>query len=83
LVATADMPLASLVLKKGGFALKPRGESYTGDNTAQHLTMRAFMEQLRSGGVETGGPAPFGHSDRQNFANQLDRHLAREITRQR
>jgi uncharacterized protein YaiI (UPF0178 family) len=23
------------------------------------------------------GPAPYGQSDRQNFANQLDRHLAR------
>ena len=47
------------------------------DNIAQLLTMRAFMEELRSGGVETGGPAPYGNADRQNFANQLDRHLAR------
>lgn len=77
LVVTGDIPLASLVLENGGFALNPRGEFYTRDNIAQHLTMRAFMEELRSGGVETGGPAPFGQADRQNFANQLDRHLAR------
>lgn len=77
LVVTADIPLAQLVLEKGGFALNPRGEFYTPDNIAQHLTMRAFMEELRSGGVATGGPAPYGQSDRQNFANQLDRHLAR------
>jgi uncharacterized protein YaiI (UPF0178 family) len=77
LVVTADIPLASLVLEKGGFALNPRGEFYTPDNIRQHLSMRAFMEELRSGGVETGGPPPFGQSDRQNFANQLDRHLAR------
>ncbi len=77
LVVTADIPLASLVLDKGGFALNPRGEFYTPDNIRQHLSMRAFMEELRSGGVETGGPPPFGQSDRQNFANQLDRHLAR------
>jgi uncharacterized protein YaiI (UPF0178 family) len=37
------------------------------------------MEELRSGGVETGGPGPFSHADRRNFANQLDRHLARYI----
>src|SRR5450830_1831468 len=49
----------------------------TADNIAQQLTMRAFMEELRSGGVETGGPAPYGNADRQNFANQLDRHLAK------
>lgn len=77
LVVTADIALAGLVLEKGGYALNPRGEFYTDDNIAQQLTMRAFMEELRSGGVETGGPAPFGQADRQNFANQLDRHLAR------
>jgi len=37
--------------------------------------MRAFLEELRGGGVETGGPAPFSPRDGQNFANQLDRHL--------
>ena len=60
LVITADIPLAAQVLDKGGDALNPRGEFYTKDNIAQQLTMRAFMEELRSGGVDTGGPAPFG-----------------------
>ena len=68
---------ASDVLKKGGLALNPRGEFYTNDNIAQMLTMRAFMEELRSGGVDTGGPAPFSQADRQSFANTLDRHLAK------
>ena len=77
LVVTGDIPLAAQVLEKGGFALNPRGQFYTKDNIAQQLTMRAFMEELRSGGVDTGGPAAFNHADRQSFANQLDRHLAR------
>ena len=77
LVITADIPLASLVLEKQGYALNPRGDFFTADNIAQQLTMRAFMEELRNGGVDTGGPAPYGNGDRQNFANQLDRHLAR------
>ena len=75
LVVTGDIPLASDVLKKGGYALNPRGEFYTNDNIAQQLSMRAFMEELRSGGVDTGGPAAFSQSDRQSFANSLDRHL--------
>ena len=75
LVITGDIPLAADVLTKGGFALNPRGEFYTKDNIAQQLTMRAFMEELRSGGVDTGGPAAFSQSDRQSFANSLDRHL--------
>lgn len=77
LVITADIPLAADVLKKGGHALNPRGEFYTNDNIQQHLSMRNFMDELRGSGVDTGGPAPFSHSDRQNFANQLDRHLTR------
>jgi uncharacterized protein len=75
LVVTGDIPLAADVLKKGGYALNPRGDFYTADNIAQQLTMRAFLEELRGGGVDTGGPAPFSQGDRQNFANQLDRHL--------
>ena len=77
LVITADIPLAADVLAKGGYALNPRGEFYTPDNIAQQLTMRKFMDELRGSGVDTGGPAPFGQADRQNFANQLDRHLSR------
>jgi uncharacterized protein len=77
LVITADIPLAADVLKKGGLALNPRGEFYTIDNIEQYLTMRHFMETLRSSGVDTGGPNAFSSADRQAFANQLDRHLTR------
>lgn len=75
LVVTGDIPLASDVLEKGAYALNPRGEFYTKDNIRQFLTMRTFMDELRSSGVETGGPAPFSQSDTRNFANHLDRHL--------
>jgi uncharacterized protein YaiI (UPF0178 family) len=81
LVVTGDIPLAALVLEKGGFALNPRGDFYTRDTIAQQLTMRAFMEELRSGGVDTGGPPAFSQADRQQFANALDRHLARHRPR--
>jgi uncharacterized protein YaiI (UPF0178 family) len=78
LVITADIPLAADVLEKGGHPLNPRGEFYTKDNIQQHLTMRSFMDDLRSSGVDTGGPAAFSQSDTRNFANQLDRYLARQ-----
>ena len=77
LVVTGDIPLASDVLKKGGYALNPRGEFYTEHNIAQMLTMRKFMDELRGSGVDTGGPAPYSQSDRKMFANALDRHLGR------
>lgn len=75
LVITADIPLAASVIQRGGRALDPRGEFYSHDNIEERLTMRTFMDELRSSGVETGGPPPFNHADRQAFANQLDRFL--------
>ena len=75
LVITADIPLAAGVIEKGGHALDPRGEFYTKDNIKERLAMRKLMDELRSSGVETGGPATFSNADRQAFANKLDRFL--------
>jgi uncharacterized protein YaiI (UPF0178 family) len=77
LVITADIPLAAQVIEREGFALNPRGEFYTRDNIRERLTMRNFMEELRGSGVDISGPATFSQSDRQAFAAQLDRFLAR------
>jgi uncharacterized protein YaiI (UPF0178 family) len=77
LVITADIPLAALVIEKGGHALNPRGEFYTTENICERLTMRNFMDELRNTGVNTGGPAVLSLSDRQAFANQLDRFLTK------
>ena len=77
LVITADIPMAAQVIEKGGHALNPRGEFYSLDNIRERLNMRDFMEALRGSGVEVSGPAAFAQADRQAFANQLDRFLAR------
>jgi uncharacterized protein YaiI (UPF0178 family) len=77
LVITADIPLAAAVIAGGGYALNPRGEFYTANNVRERLALRDFMTQLRSGGVETGGPPTFSPRDREAFANQLDRFLAK------
>ena len=77
LVITADVPLAAAVVEKGGHALSPRGEQFTADNVRERLSIRNFMDELRSGGVNTGGPAALGARDKQAFANQLDSFIAR------
>lgn len=77
LVITADIPLAALVIERGAHALNPRGEFYTPDSIKQRLSMRNFLEELRSSGVNTGGPAVISLKDRQDFANQLDKFLTR------
>ena len=40
-----------------------------------------LMEELRGSGVELSGPSAFNHSDRQAFAAELDRFLARNLPR--
>ena len=74
-VITGDIPLASWVIDAGGEALNPRGEIYTRETIQARLGMRNFMEELRSAGVQTGGPAPFNAADKQRFANALDKWL--------
>lgn len=75
LVITGDIPLAAEIIAKKAHALNPRGELYTTENIRARLNMRDFMETLRSSGVDTGGQAAMSQSERQDFANQLDRFL--------
>lgn len=78
LVITGDIPLAAEAIEKGAVALNHRGEFYTTQNIKELLNMRDFMETLRSSGLETGGgPSALNQSDRQAFANQLDKWLSK------
>jgi len=77
LVVTQDIPLAAEVVSLGADAVSPRGEPFTPDNIRSRLAMRNFMTELRDSGVRTGGPAPLAPTDKQRFANVLDRWLAR------
>jgi hypothetical protein len=77
LVITSDIPLAAEIIEKQAIALSPRGELYTADNIKNRLTMRDFMDSLRSSGIDTGGPPPLNQGDRKAFADQLDRILSK------
>lgn len=77
LVITADIPLAAEVIEKGALALNPRGEAYSKENIGSLLNMRDFMDTMRSSGIQGGGPPPLNNADRQAFANQLDKYLAK------
>ena len=77
LVITADIPLAAEVIESGAMALNPRGELYSENNIRQRLAMRNFMEEMRSAGQISGGPPTLSQTERREFANQLDRILAK------
>lgn len=77
LVITQDIPLAADVIASGAEVLHPRGQRLDKDNIQAKLDMRNFMENMRSSGVHTGGPAKLSNQDIQTFANKLDRWLAK------
>lgn len=77
LVITADIPLAAAVVAKGALAINPRGALYDKENIGERLALRDMMDELRSSRLIRGGPAPLDQKDKQAFANQLDRVLAR------
>jgi hypothetical protein len=73
LVITSDIPLADEVITKLALALSPRGELYSKENIKSRLNIRDFMDTMRASGIHTGGPSALSQTDRQNFANHLDR----------
>lgn len=79
LVITGDIPLAARVVAVAGTALNPRGTLYDSETIREHLGRRDFLEELRSSGVQTGGPPSLSKGDVQTFANALDRFLARAV----
>jgi len=80
LVITGDIPLAAEVIEKGGNALSPRGELYSADSIKSRLGMRDFLDNLRASGIDTGGPPALSQGDRNAFANQLDKLLAKNTS---
>ena len=77
IVVTSDIPLAAEVIELGALAINPRGELYTEETIRSRLNMRDFMEAMRDSGLALGGPSRLGAKEKQQFANNLDRLLAK------
>jgi len=78
IVITQDIPLAALVIEKGGIALHPRGEVFTESNIKARLHLRDFMDTLRGAGVQTGGPPPISERDKREFSSSLDQTILKQ-----
>lgn len=76
-VITADIPLADRCLKAGAQALKANGQPFTPDSIGSALAGRMVGEHLRSMGVATSGPPPFGPADRSRFLQALDQAVVK------
>ena len=82
-VVTADILLADRCLKAGGTVLSPTGKPFTSASIGGAIATRAIMADLRAGGDQLGGPAPFAKTDRSRFLQALDTALERLVREQK
>jgi hypothetical protein len=75
IVITADIPLAARCLAAGAYVLGPTGRPFTEANIGDALATRNLLSEMRSAGIESGGPPPFDPRDRSNFLQALDRAI--------
>jgi len=76
-VITADILLADRCLKLGASVISPTGNPFTSASIGSAIAVRAIMSDLRAGGDNVGGPAPFSKADRSRFLSALDQVLNR------
>ena len=79
LVVTADILLADRCLKAGAQVLSPTGKPFTTASIGAAVATRAIMADLRAGGDQLGGPAPFANTDRSRFLQALDTALVKAM----
>ena len=77
IVVTTDIPLAHRALAAGAAVVQPTGRILDEASIGMALATRDLMEDLRSGGEQTGGPRPFSARDRSAFLSALDTMIMR------
>jgi len=77
IVVTADILLAERALQKGAIVLGPTGKPFTENSIGGAIATRAIMADLRAGGDQVGGAAPFSKADRSRYLSALDEALNR------
>lgn len=78
-VITADVPLAARCVKAGANVIAPNGRAFTEQSMGMALAVRNLMDDLRSQGETTRGPAPFSPKQRSEFLSALDLALVKLI----
>ena len=76
-VITSDILLAERCLKVNASVIAPTGKPFTSASIGGAIAVRAIMNDLRAGGDQIGGPAPFSKTDRSRFLQVLDTELVR------
>lgn len=72
IVITADILLAERAIEKSATVLSHTGKPFTENSIGMAVATRSIMADLRAGGEQVGGPAPFSKKDRSRFLSALD-----------
>ena len=78
IVITADILLADRCLKAGATVISSNGTLFTENSIGAAVATRAIMADLRAGGEQHGGAAPFSNADRSRFLSALHNALVRK-----
>lgn len=79
LVITSDIPLADRVISKNAYVINHSGKFFDENNIKDALAIRNLMQSIRDSGEITKGQTPFNKKDVQQFANQLNIFLNRQL----
>ncbi|MFN8393016.1 MAG: YaiI/YqxD family protein [Bdellovibrionota bacterium] len=71
IVVTADILLADRCIKAKATVINPNGTLFTENSIGAAVATRAIMEDLRAGGEQLGGKAPFSKADKGRFLSAL------------
>ncbi|MBO6917055.1 MAG: YaiI/YqxD family protein [Rhizobiaceae bacterium] len=72
IVITSDILLAERCLKQSATVISPTGKPFTENSIGMAVATRSIMADLRAGGEQIGGQAPFSKADRSRFLSALD-----------
>lgn len=78
IVITTDILLAERCVRgQAGAVMAATGKPFTENSIGMAVATRSIMADLRSGGEQMGGPAPFTKADRSRFLSALDLAIVR------
>lgn len=75
IVITSDIPLAARCVDAGAYVLGANGRPFTAENVGDILATRNLLADMRSAGLNSAGPPPFGPKDRSRFLQELEKAI--------
>lgn len=72
IIITSDILLAERCINQSAVVISSTGKPFTENSIGMAVATRSIMADLRAGGDQIGGQAPFSKADRSRFLSALD-----------